>query len=160
MLGFDWMKRCYMPYKHIMLAIDQDDVSHEAIEEAIELAKLFQARLRIVHVVDQAILADIQEPAIHKEVEILEKSSLHFLEEIAKNARKSDIETETKLIKVTKRKQHVAFEVVAAAKEWPADLLIIGAYSRQGVHRLLLGHVAESIIRITDIPVLILHTHG
>lgn len=149
-----------MPYKRIMLAIDQDDVSHKAIEEATELAKLSQAKLQIVHVVDEAILADIKERTIHKELEKLEQSSTIFLETIAKKSREKSIETETKLIKVTKHKQHVAFEIVTAAKAWSADLIIIGAYSRQGVHRLLLGHVAESIIRITDIPVLILHTHG
>lgn len=130
-----------MTYKRIMLAIDQDDVSHEAIGEATELAKLLQAKLRIVHVVDEAILADIKEPIIHKELEALERSSINFLETIAKNARESGVDTETKLIKVTNHKQHVAFEVVATAKEWSADLLIIGAYSRHGVHRLLLGCV-------------------
>jgi nucleotide-binding universal stress UspA family protein len=147
-----------VPYSRIMLAIDQDDVSHEALSETIYFARIFQAKLLIVHVVDEAILSDFQESSIHEELTALEKSNQAFLEALAAKAHHAGINTETKLLKVTKRSQHIAFEIVTTAKEWSADLLVIGAYSRPGFHKLLFGHVAESIIRITNIPVLVIHT--
>ena len=37
--------------------------------------------------------------------------------------------------------------IVDAAREWPADLIVIGSHGRRGFDRLLLGSVAESIVR-------------
>ena len=37
--------------------------------------------------------------------------------------------------------------IVDAAREWPADLIVIGSHGRRGIDRLLLGSVAESVVR-------------
>ncbi|AOI91894.1 universal stress protein [Burkholderia pseudomultivorans] len=42
-----------------------------------------------------------------------------------------------------------------AAAECDADLIVIGTHGRRGVHRALLGSVAESLVRIADRPVLV-----
>ena len=148
-----------MPYKCIMLAIDEDDVSQEALHQAITLAKTLHAKLKIIHVIDEALLADIKlSSAINEEINVLEKSNKKFLHSAMKIACDASIEPEIKLIRITERGRRIAFEIADAAKEWEADLLVIGAYSRSGFHKLLLGHVAESILRIITIPVLILHT--
>ena len=42
------------------------------------------------------------------------------------------------------------------AKSWPADLIVIGTHGRRGVNRLLLGSVAETVIRTASKPVLII----
>jgi nucleotide-binding universal stress UspA family protein len=141
-----------------MLAIDEDDISQEALHEAIYFAKSLKAKLRIIHVVDEGVLAGLERvPAISDEIKTLENSSEKFLHSVFRIAHDAGIEPETQLLKITERNQRIAFEIVDAAKEWSADLLVIGAYSRPGIHKLLLGHVAESILRIATIPVLILH---
>lgn len=148
-----------MSYKRIMLAIDKDEISNDALNETIDLAKTFRAKLCIVHVVDEVIISSIyQIPDIQIEKDFLENSSEEFLKSMAKIAHDANIETETKLLTIKNKNQRIAFEVANAAKEWSADLLVIGAYSRSGFHKLLLGHVAESILRITTVPILILHT--
>jgi nucleotide-binding universal stress UspA family protein len=41
------------------------------------------------------------------------------------------------------------------AVRWPADLIVIGTHGRRGFRRLLLGSVAEGLIRVTTKPVLL-----
>ncbi|MDA8255577.1 MAG: universal stress protein, partial [Betaproteobacteria bacterium] len=51
----------------------------------------------------------------------------------------------------------VADAIVADAREWGADLIVIGSHGRSGVRHLLLGSVAEGVARASTIPVLIVH---
>lgn len=48
-----------------------------------------------------------------------------------------------------------ATEIVKAAKEWPADVIVIASHGRGGVSRLLLGSVAEGVMRHAPCPVLV-----
>jgi len=50
-----------------------------------------------------------------------------------------------------------ATEIVDKAKELGADLIIVASHSRSGLKRLLLGSVAEDVVRHAAIPVLVLH---
>lgn len=147
-----------MPYKKIMLAIDQDDVSFYSLEHAIQLAKKVDASLKIIHVVDEIIISRLNnDPKWNDNFKVNEKVHEDFVGKLLSLAKTKGILPETQLITITRQNQHVAFEIADAAKNWSADLIIIGAYSRKGIHKLLLGHVAEGILRITDIPVLLIH---
>jgi nucleotide-binding universal stress UspA family protein len=48
--------------------------------------------------------------------------------------------------------------IVQAAREWPADLIVIGSHGRRGVDRLLIGSVAESVVRHAPCSVDIVRT--
>jgi nucleotide-binding universal stress UspA family protein len=45
--------------------------------------------------------------------------------------------------------------IVAQAKEWPADLIVMGTHGRRGIRRLALGSDAEQVIRGSPAPVLL-----
>ncbi len=45
--------------------------------------------------------------------------------------------------------------VADAAKEWNADLIVVGTHGRRGVGRALMGSGAEQIIRLAPVPVLV-----
>ncbi|RAE95779.1 universal stress protein, partial [Burkholderia multivorans] len=51
--------------------------------------------------------------------------------------------------------ENVSDVLARAAAEYDADLIVIGTHGRRGVRRLLLGSVAESLVRIADRPVLV-----
>jgi nucleotide-binding universal stress UspA family protein len=51
-----------------------------------------------------------------------------------------------------------ATEIVKAAQEWPADLIVIGSHGRGGVQRLLLGSVADGVMRHAKCPVLVVRS--
>ena len=46
-------------------------------------------------------------------------------------------------------------EIVKAAQDWPADMIVIASHGRSGVRRLLLGSVAEGVMRHAACPVLV-----
>jgi nucleotide-binding universal stress UspA family protein len=50
--------------------------------------------------------------------------------------------------------RNVADVIVDEAARWPADLIVVGAYGCSGVGRLVLGSVAEGVIRKSAVPVL------
>jgi len=48
---------------------------------------------------------------------------------------------------------HAASEIIKAAREWPADLIVVGSHGRGGVDRVVLGSVAEAVVRRAPCPV-------
>jgi nucleotide-binding universal stress UspA family protein len=45
--------------------------------------------------------------------------------------------------------------IVAEAKAWGADLIVLGTHGRRGARRLVMGSDAEEIVRTTPVPVLL-----
>jgi nucleotide-binding universal stress UspA family protein len=53
--------------------------------------------------------------------------------------------------------RHVKRHVVAQeAASWEADLVVVGTHGRRGLRRMLLGSGAESVIRLANVPVLVI----
>jgi nucleotide-binding universal stress UspA family protein len=71
-------------------------------------------------------------------------------------ARDAGIKAETKLIEATPPGARIASMIAAEAKAWPADMIVIGTHGRRGVDHLLMGSVAEGVVRISPVPVLLI----
>lgn len=100
-----------------MLAIDEDDISQEALHEAIYLCRVIQAKLRIVHVIDEGVLADLGKvPTIFGEIKEIENAANKFLQSVVKMTHEAGIDPETQFIKITRRDQHIAFEIADTVK--------------------------------------------
>jgi len=52
--------------------------------------------------------------------------------------------------------ERVASVIDGDARQWGADLIVIGTHGRSGLSRLLLGSVAEGVARGTSVPVLLI----
>jgi universal stress protein A len=52
-----------------------------------------------------------------------------------------------------------ADEILAAAREWEADVIVIGTHGRSGVSRLVLGSTADLVVRHAPCPVLVIKPH-
>jgi nucleotide-binding universal stress UspA family protein len=73
----------------------------------------------------------------------------------AATARNAGIEVDTKFVVLEALAQRICDAIIEEAKHWPADLIIIGTHGRHGFNRLLLGSVAEGVIRLATKPVLV-----
>jgi nucleotide-binding universal stress UspA family protein len=145
-------------YKNILVAVDGSDTSNIALGEAIKLAKEQHAALRLVHVVDETLaymtmdtayaLADFQTS--------MREAGKKVLEESAATARKAGIEVDTKFVVLEVLTQRVCDAIIDETKRWPADLIVIGTHGRRGFNHLLLGSVAEGVIRLATKPVLVI----
>lgn len=142
-------------YKKILVAVDESDISIQALHEAIKLAKSLQAKLRIIHVLDEFYVDYV---GLGIDYVRLEKSVKEYGQKILANmediARKAGIDFDSKLIEL-KTDHRIPEQIIAATKAWPADLLVIGTHGRRGIHHFLLGSVAEGVARIAKTPVLL-----
>ena len=132
-------------FKHILLAVDGSGTSNLALIEAAELAREQQADLRIIHVVD-AVMLDMYTPvdmytpinaytpiAMEEYREALRKSGQKILASAKAAAEKAGIQAETKLLEIETAGHRIAELVAEEAKDWPADLIVIGTHGRRGL---------------------------
>lgn len=149
-----------MIYKNILLAIDGSEGSNVAVEEIIKLAKDQNVHLRIIHVVDETMAycggLGFDASLI---INSLKEEGKEILDNVAKTIEsQSSIKVEKSLRELRVLQGRIAEIIVEEAKEWPADLLVLGTHGRRGFSRLFLGSVAENIIRIATTPVLLVRS--
>lgn len=143
-------------FKRIMVAIDGSSTANAALREAVKLAKDQQAVLRIVHVVDIVMLA-VESPYELREYEdSVRRAGAQMLNQAAAVAREVGIEAETVLLEVRQFQDRIADEIARSAKDWRADVIVIGTHGRRGLSRLFIGSVAESLVRIAPASVLLI----
>jgi nucleotide-binding universal stress UspA family protein len=142
-------------YKRILAAVDGSKSSNLALKEAIRLAKESRATLRLIHVVDQMPAYTIEVPYL---IDDYQKAMLEAgrkeLARCAARAKAARVKFDTKLI-VTFTK-NIGDVINKEARRWSANLIVIGTHGRRGFNHLLLGSVAERVIRLAVKPILII----
>lgn len=139
-------------YKRIMVPVDGSKTSESALDEAIALAKDQQAELRIVYVVDEAAIVAGSEYGDMMEVE---KTQIEAGRGVLEKAKEKFPGAQTQLIETEKLGESISEAIVEDASNWGADLIVSGTHGRAGLRHLLLGSVAEGIVRIAKVPVLL-----
>lgn len=143
-------------YKRILVAVDGSDTSDRALQEAINLAKDQKAVLRIVYAIDEVNINAGSEFVYPAEiVQAGVKSGHEILDKAHKLAHTAGVKVETQLLEIDKLGVRIADAIIQVAKTWPADLLVAGTHGRSGLSHLLLGSVAEGIVRICPAPILL-----
>lgn len=140
-------------YKHVLIAIDDSDTSRKALEEAVAVAKAHNASLEIVHAIDEHLMHVFKANGKHELKHVLVAGSEDLLERAAAQAREGGIEAKTKLLRG--HGEHADDLIATAVKAAKADLLVVGSHGRRGVRRMLIGSVAENLVRKVSVSVLI-----
>lgn len=144
-------------YRRILVPIDSSSTAALGLREAIRLAKEQNAALRVVHVVDKTAIIGVAEAGMNPRPVLgrLARSGRAVLEAARRSAKKLGVEADTVLREpLTKR---VADEVLSEARKWRADIIVMGTHGRRGLRRLVLGSDAEQIVRLAEVPVLLVH---
>jgi len=159
------------PFHTIVVAVDSTQVSHQAFEKAVGMAKSLDARLLIAHVlsfrdtdspqpiqsystpdtivVDEAIRQQYQQDwntyVEHYEALLkqkLEEAKLHGVQAESKQTQGSPGRALCEL-----------------ARQFDADLLIVGSHQRRGVSELMIGSTSNYIMHHAPCSVLVVHPH-
>lgn len=143
-------------YQRILVPVDGSDCGRRGLAEAIALARLAQARIRVVHVVDEPVLAIGTGVALGASEDLARSAregGQQVLADAAATVRRAGIPVDELLMDSFDGR---LCELVAeAAEAWQADLMVLGTHGRRGVDRLLLGSAAERIVRRSAVPVLL-----
>ncbi len=142
-------------YQRILVPVDGSATSNCGLDEAIRLAKLTGASLRLVHVVDGLVLATGLEFATFDVVGLLTEAGAEILSAAKAKVEASGVAVD---IFISTFGERVCDAVVSQAKQWKADLIVIGTHGRRGVRRLFIGSDAEQILRAAPVPVLLVRS--
>lgn len=154
----------------VLAALDGSDTAETALRDAFELGITADASLILVHTLQPPVAAaspylphTIQ--LTHDEMEARERHMKGYLERVAGEAWLGDRSTELRV----QVDYHPAPAILEVAEEEDVDLITVGTHGRGGLRRLVLGSVADKVIRGTHRPVLVhrgvgaiarLRTHG
>lgn len=133
-------------YKRILVAYNA--ASDRALHESVVLAKDQKAQLKIVYVLDPVHSTLGLE---YIDLGLLQKEQREAAKKLLAKANKylaeSHIVAETKIIELTALNDTIAERITEEAEKWSADLLVLGTKGSSGIKRLLLGSVAEGVMR-------------
>jgi nucleotide-binding universal stress UspA family protein len=147
-----------MTYKRIMVPVDGSATSTAGLNEALRLARSQKAKLKLIHIVDELMIFSSAEAGLNIEpvVESMKRAGKRVLDRAAKLAAARGVRPETELWENATGR--VAEVLIARAKRWRADLIVMGTHGRRGVNRMLLGSDAELVVRNSPVPVLLVRS--
>ena len=139
-------------FKHLLVAIDFSTPSIKALHTALELAVRLGAKLTIVHTVLKYAEAVSMEGGAGYDVVLFEKESREAREKI--DALLLDQNPEGVEIDIVIEAGRAQDQINYIADKSKADMLILGTHGRKGVNKLILGSVAEEVLRDSHLPFL------
>ena len=139
--------------RQILVATDFSESSLAAVRQATELAEAFGARLDVLHVVEEPFgyLGGIHGylPEVDAFREMLNNAARTQLHQVLKP---EDVQRWQARLSLRTGTPYV--EIVRFAKDEGVDLIVIGTHGRGPVWHMLLGSVAEKVVRYAHCPVL------
>lgn len=143
-----------MTWRRILLATDGSLGNRQAVRQAVDLARVHEATLTAIYVVDRAtfraIPGDFEWDYLAQALRAEGERALAHVHEAAKG--------EGVHVEALIEEGHPADAIVERAKEH--DLIVMGTLGRTGLAHLLLGSTADRVVRHAPCPVLIVPASG
>ena len=150
-------------YKHLVVAVAGSNTSLNALQHASSLAVAGNAQLTLVTVANPSEYMTLapeflqhesyEAAAISGGNEVLAEASL-----AAKNAGVANVQTH--LLVASRGEKEMAQELVDFADTQGADLIVIGTHGRTGLMHLLMGSFAETVMRQSHLPLLVIRSQN
>src|SRR5574341_2290068 len=139
-----------MPVGRVLIALDGSALAAHAVEVGMGLVQALGAEAALVHVVDPK-LATAPEGGIQ---------AAELFADLKRTGQALLTAAATRLAGTVPPWQFLregppAREIIAAAREWHADLLVLGTHGRSGLARMVLGSTAEAVVRHAPCPVVV-----
>lgn len=129
-------------YKKVMVATDGSETAQKALEEAENIANSYNASLCIVYCV---LGDDEKDMAAGKEILAKAEQSVNAL----------SIETRLVSSNIAYGLNGISEALSDVAKEWQADLVVVGTANRLGMRRFVVGSVAEQLVSLVESSILL-----
>lgn len=144
--------------KHILVPTDFSEAASHALDYALSLARTFQAKIYLMHVYEPIVyysdapmgMPDLIE--LEQNIRVVAERSLQNILDKQIKARESEFGVITVETILMLGKPFV--EIIQAAKEKNADLIVLSTHGRSALEHILLGSVTEKVVRKAHCPVL------
>ncbi len=142
------------PFNKILIPTDGSDYTKEAIKKGLELAKVLDAEVTALYVVDQTSFINFpMDSTIVSVYSLLEKEGKDAVDYVLAEGTKLGLKVNMRIEEGSPSRK-----VIEASKTF--DLIVMGTLGRTGVSKLLLGSVAEKVVRFAECPVLVVRAKG
>ncbi|HWG46593.1 MAG TPA: universal stress protein [Gemmataceae bacterium] len=144
-------------FRQLMIPLDGSDLAEQVLGPAMQLGRLMEASYTLLRVVKPVVTLDpnLGWPAVAGMNETLTRQALDeaqaYLDRIAKHLRGQGLAVQTRTVLHTRP----ADAVLEATREEGADLLALATHGRGGIRRMLLGSVADKVLRGGSTPMLV-----
>jgi nucleotide-binding universal stress UspA family protein len=143
-----------LPFGNIFCPVDFSPPSRHALDAAVELAGSFNSELALVHVtpVVPPLAPSVARPRtfdVQQYQQELKNSAAEALQDLIDHRLPPGIRCRHILLQ-----GDAATEIVAAAQDQRADLIVIATHGHTGWRRLVFGSVTEKVVRSAGCPVL------
>jgi nucleotide-binding universal stress UspA family protein len=139
-------------FKTILFATDFSESSDHAFQYALSLARKFESRLGIIHVISEPVdLRGFYVPHISfdKLEEEIEQGALKMMDKFCRTHCHDYAKVESFVV------PGIPYdEIIKKAEEISADLIVVGTHGRTGLDHVLFGSTAEKVVRKSTIPVM------
>lgn len=151
-------------YQHILIPVDNSPISLSVVQEAARFAKMCpDAKIRLIHVIN---LAEATTEAIvystvqheEKREEQVRNAGQKVIDAALTAAKNAGFEPEARIKEVWN--QDTAEVILREAEKWGADIILMGTHGYGGLQHLLLGSVAEGVLRHTHVPLLLVRAQA
>jgi nucleotide-binding universal stress UspA family protein len=147
-------------YKKILVAVDGSEGTAQVLTEAARMAPP-DADLRVVSVVENPMWGVPLEQGVLYDLDSMHKQLLKSAGDILANAgaqlAQAGVKAETRVLDLFEADNSIPGAILREADDWGADVIVIGTHGRRGIKRLIMGSVAESLLRVARRPVLLVH---
>ncbi|HEY3419945.1 MAG TPA: universal stress protein [Methanomassiliicoccales archaeon] len=141
-------------FKHILVPTDGSEYTRAAISKGLELAKLMGADVTALYVVDQTSFINFpMDSTVVSVYSLLEKEGKDAVDYVKSEGEKLGVKVTVSIVEGAP-----ARKIVEASSDH--DLVVMGTLGRTGFSKLLLGSVAERVIRFAKCPVLVVKPEG
>ncbi len=137
--------------KTILVPVDFSRPAEQAMNYALRLARIFGSQIRLLHVIEASTVVTDSMTWVdfYSQVKAVTQP---MLENLAKTIRHAGVQVKADLVRGT-----AYAEIVKQAKRHRVDLIVIGTHGRTGLQHLMMGSVAERVVRMAPCPVLSIH---
>lgn len=142
--------------ERILMPLDFSASSDTALEAARDLAVAWTARLDLLHVIEEAVMPAFYASGVTSLLQLDPEIRTRCQAEMERRLARLGGGPLTVATHV--REGKAAREIVAFAEEEGSDLIVLATTPRRGLERLLLGSVAEKVVRLAPCPVLVVRS--
>jgi nucleotide-binding universal stress UspA family protein len=150
-----------MKISKILIGIDDSKYAEYAASYGFDIAKTFNAKVGLVHIVEPSVTPVTTTDTIMgmpmQDLGVNQMEIIDIQNQQSENIIERTIKNYAGNLQVTHFNEFgsTADGILNCSKEFKADLIVIGTHSRTGIDRLLMGSVAETVVRNSEIPVLV-----
>jgi nucleotide-binding universal stress UspA family protein len=141
-------------FTNILVAVDGSEISIKTLETALSEAKVWNAKLNVIHILETGLFTDIPADANQTYIRnLLEQQGLNVFSYAEKRCEEEGLNLNTLF-----GKGHAGIEIIAAATDLHADLIVLGSHGKSDIDTILLGSVSQHVVQHSPVSTLVVRT--